>query len=151
LLAILSAIELVRSRTSSQLEHSFTIAIEILVRVTIVTTKLARSFQRNVHRNWLEQWVVMSPRDGLSDRSSTIELLGRFEHSRATNLSQLCERNSASQDTLVNGGEGWKWRPLSRGLADRDLTILVWQVRALSCNNLFKTSRAQLGVLQYIG
>jgi hypothetical protein len=34
-----------------------------------------------------------------------------------------------------------KWRPLSRGLADCDLAILVWQVRALLCNNLFKTSK----------
>jgi hypothetical protein len=43
-----------------------------------------------------------------------------------------------------------KRRPLSRGLTDRDLTILVWQVRALSCNDLFKTSRAQLGISQYL-
>ena len=121
------------------------------VRVTIVATELARSFQRDVRRNWTEQWVVASLRDGLSDRSSTIELLGRFEHSRATNLSQLRECNLASQDMLVRGGERWKGRPPSRGLLDRDLTILVWQVRALSCNDLFKTLRAQLGISQYLG
>jgi hypothetical protein len=121
------------------------------VRVTIVATELARSFQRDVRHNWTEQWVVASLHDGLSDRSSTIELLGRFEHFQATNLSQLRECNSASRDMLVRGGEGRKRRPLSRGLVDRNLTILVWQVRALSCNNLFKTSRAQLSVLQYLG
>jgi hypothetical protein len=121
------------------------------VRATLVATELARSFQCDVHRNWAEQWIVTSPHDWLSDHSLTIELLGRFEHSCATNLSQLRQRNSASRDMLVHGGERWKRRPLSRGLADRDLTILVWQVRALSCNDPFKTSRAHLGVSQYLG
>jgi hypothetical protein len=125
--------------------------IEILVRVTVITTELARLFQRDVRCNWTEQWVFASLRNGLSDRSLIIELLGRFEHSRGTNLSQLREGNLASRDMLVHKGEGRKRRPLSRGLADHDSAILVWQVRALYCNDLFKTSRVQLSISQYIG
>ena len=139
------------SRASLQLEHPFAITIEILVRVTVIATELACSFQCNAHRNWMEQWVVALLCDGLSDQSLTIEFLGLFKHSRAANLSQLCKCNSASWDMLVHGGEGWKQRPLSRGLADCDLTILVWQVQALLCNDLSKTSWVQLGVLQYLG
>jgi hypothetical protein len=54
--------------------------------------------------------------------------------------------------TWLNWGH-WRedeGRP-SYGLADPDLTILGRQAQALSCNDLFKTSRAQLSISQYIG
>jgi hypothetical protein len=74
----------------------------------LVAIEPARSFQRDVLRDRTEQWIGTSPRDRLSDRKSTIELMGSFEHSRATNFSPLLERNSASRGRFADGGDGRK-------------------------------------------
>ena len=79
--------------------------------------------QCDVCRNWMEQWIVTSPRDGLSDHSSTIELLGPAllctEH--ATTWVQLAHPNGTRLTGGVEGrmkgdhhmglrrGWGWPW------------------------------------------
>ena len=73
-----------------------------------------------VHRGhgWTERQLVMSRCDGLIDRRATIEETGQLEHSRASSLPKLGERNSTSRVTLFSCGNSKRGR-------ERDLKMSV--------------------------